>query len=83
MSTSNPRVEAVRLDANRVRIETSSGLDVTLFANERVPPNGRRADRQGRDEDRHSPRCHYDWPSNYVSKESGTIIVLLQLGAVS
>ena len=37
MSTSSPRVEAVRLDANRVRIETPSGLDVTLFANARVP----------------------------------------------
>jgi hypothetical protein len=37
MSSSSHRVESVRLDANRVRIETRSGLDVMLFANEQVP----------------------------------------------
>lgn len=37
MSTTNPRVDAVRLDANRLRIETPSGLDVILYANASVP----------------------------------------------
>jgi tRNA-splicing ligase RtcB len=37
VSTPSPRVAAVRLDANRVRLETQSGLDVMLFANARVP----------------------------------------------
>lgn len=37
MFTPSPRIAAVRLDANRVRLDTPSGLDVTLFANARVP----------------------------------------------
>src|SRR5215831_10411319 len=37
MSTTNTRVEAHRLDAARVRIDTPSGLDIALFANEQVP----------------------------------------------
>lgn len=37
MPTPSNRVEATRIDAVRVRIDNPSGLDVQLFANERVP----------------------------------------------
>lgn len=37
MQPQTQRVEAVRLDANRVRIANASGLDIILFANEDVP----------------------------------------------
>src|SRR5438045_6590130 len=37
MSNTTPRVDAQRVDAVRVRIDTPSGLDITLFANEHVP----------------------------------------------
>ena len=37
MSNKTPRIEPQRVDAVCVRIDTPSGLDVTLFANENVP----------------------------------------------
>jgi tRNA-splicing ligase RtcB len=37
MTTKQPRVEATRLDATRLRLATPSGIDITLFANDRVP----------------------------------------------